>query len=84
MIYGIYAIKDAKTTFMPANVDYNDASAVRNFEHAVRQPDSLLRSHPADYSLWRVGQYDNEDGEITPEWPPVQVADASNVLKESV
>ena len=32
MTYGIYAIKDAKTTFMPANVDYNDASAIRNFD----------------------------------------------------
>lgn len=84
MTYGIYAIKDAKTTFMPANVDYNDASAIRNFEHAVRQSDSLLCSHPADFSLWRVGQFDNEHGEIIPEWPLVQLADASNVLKEDV
>lgn len=84
MTYGIYAIKDAKTTFMPANVDYNDASAIRNFEHAVRQQDSLLRSHSADYTLWRVGQFDNEYGEIIPEWPPVQLSDASAVLKEDV
>lgn len=84
MTYGIYAIKDAKTTFMPANVDYNDASAIRNFEHAVRQPDSLLCSHSADYTLWRVGQFDNEIGKIIPEWPLVQLADASNVLKEDV
>ena len=84
MTYGIYAIKDAKTTFMPANVDFNDASAIRNFEHAVRQPDSLLCSHSADYTLWRVGQFDNEHGEIIPEWPPVQLADASAVLKEDV
>lgn len=39
MITGIYAIKDAKSTFMPCTVDVNDATAVRNFEHAVRQPD---------------------------------------------
>lgn len=84
MIYGIYAIKDAKTTFMPVNVDINDASAIRNFEHAVRQPDSLLRSHPADYSFWRVGQFDSVNGEICPVWPPVQLADACNVLKEDV
>lgn len=84
MTFGIYAIKDAKTTFMPANVDYNDASAIRNFEHAVCQPDSLLRSHSADYTLWRVGQFDNEHGEIIPEWPPVQLSDASAVLKEDV
>nr|DAG80633.1 MAG TPA: DNA binding protein [Microviridae sp.] len=82
MIYGVYAIKDAKTTFMPANVDYNDASAIRNFEHAVRQPDSLLQSHPADYSLWKLGTFDNESGSIVPLWPIEQLADASSILKE--
>lgn len=82
MIYGIYAIKDAKTTFMPANVDYNDASAIRNFEHAVRQPDSLLQSHPADYSLWKIGIFDNETASIVSLWPIEQLADASSILKE--
>lgn len=82
MIYGIYAIKDAKTTFMPANVDYNDASAIRNFEHAVRQSDSLLASHPADYSLWKLGTFDNEIGTLVSLWPIEQLADASSILKE--
>lgn len=82
MNYGIYAIKDAKTTFMPANVDYNDASAIRNFEHAVRQPDSLLQSHPADYSLWKIGTFDNETGAIVSLWPIEQLIDASSILKE--
>lgn len=82
MTYGIYAIKDAKTTFMPANVDYNDASAIRNFEFAARQPDSLLQSHPADYSLWKLGTFDNESGVIVSLWPIEQLADASSILKE--
>lgn len=82
MTCGIYAIKDAKTTFMPANVDYNDASAIRNFEHAVRQPDSLLASHPADYSLWKLGTFDNETGTLASLWPIEQLADASSILKE--
>ena len=81
MIYGLYAIKDAKSTFMPCNPDMNDACAIRNFEHAVRQPDSLLRSHPNDYALYRVGTYDNEIGVLTPE-SPVQLCDAAQCLKE--
>lgn len=81
MIYGLYAIKDAKSTFMPCNADLNDACAIRNFEHAVRQPDSLLRSHPNDYALYRVGTYDNETGVIDAE-PPVQLCDAAQCLKE--
>ena len=82
MIYGIYAIRDAKTTFMPANVDINDGSAIRNFEHAVMQPDSLLRSHPADFSLWKLGFFRQDDGVVEPLDKPVQIADAASIVKE--
>lgn len=82
MIYGVYAIKDAKTSFMPCNVDYNDASAIRNFEHAVTAPDSLMRSHPADYTLYRLGSYNTETGIIVSKADPQQIADAASVLRK--
>lgn len=56
MITGLYAIKDAKSSFMPCTVDVNDATAIRNFEHAVRQKDSILASHPNDFALFKVGE----------------------------
>lgn len=80
MITGLYAIKDSKSTFMPCTVDVNDATAVRNFEHAVRQPDSLLASHPNDFALYIVGEYDNQTGEIFPVNPPRQLCDAAQCL----
>lgn len=80
MITGIYAIKDAKSTFMPCTVDVNDATAVRNFEHAVRQPDSILASHPNDFALFKVGEYDNESGVISPVFPPMLLCDAAQCL----
>jgi hypothetical protein len=82
MIYGVYSIKDAKTSFMPCNVDYNDASAIRNFEHAVMAPDSLMRSHPADYTLYRLGSYNTETGFIVSEADPQQIADAASVVRK--
>lgn len=82
MIYGIYAIKDAKTAFMPCTVDYNNDSAIRNFEHAVRTPDSLMASHPVDYALYRLGTYDTETGMITVDDLPVQIADAAAVVRK--
>lgn len=82
MIYGIYAIKDAKTAFMPCNVDYNNDSAVRNFEHAVRNPDSLMASHPGDYALYRLGSYDSDTGMITADDLPVQIADAASIVRK--
>lgn len=80
MITGIYAIKDAKSTFMPCTVDVNDATAVRNFEHAVRQPDSILASHPNDFALFKLGEYDNESGVISPLFPPKLLCDAAQCL----
>ena len=82
MIYGIYAIKDAKTAFMPCTVDYNNDSAIRNFEHAVRSPDSLMGSHPGDYALYRLAIYDTETGMITADDLPVQIADASSIVRK--
>lgn len=82
MIYGLYSIKDAKTSFMPVTLDVNNASAVRNFEHAVRQPDSLLRSHPNDYALYHVGDFDTDTGLVHSILIPEQLCDAAACLKE--
>nr|CAI9750412.1 DNA binding protein [Microvirus sp.] len=81
MKYPMYAICDAKTGYMPPTIDYNDASAVRNFEHAVKAPDSLMGSHPSDYSLRRVAEYDTDSGVITPEASPVVLVEAASFLR---
>lgn len=85
MKFGMYAIKDAKTGFMTPTVDQNDASALRNFEHAVNQPDSLLNSHPNDFALYLLGEFDTDAGISTPrdkeKYFPVLIADASEVLR---
>ena len=80
MKYGIYAIRDSKTGFLPLNVDLNDASAMRNFEHAAMQESSLFFSHRADYDLCRLGSYDTDTGEI--ELFPLTVVCSGSSLKE--
>lgn len=49
-------------------VDHNDASATRAFERS-------LESNPNknDYSLYRIGTYDDESGMVTPSMTPVKV-----------
>lgn len=66
MKYGIYCIRDAKTTFLTPTVDLNDQSAMRNFAHATMQSNNLFNSHPQDYSLFRIGTFDSESGIIEP------------------
>lgn len=80
MKYPIYSIRDAKVGFMTPTLDQNDAAAARNFEHAILNADSLMNSHPADYSLYRIGDFDTESGAITG-CMPVHVMDAVGVVK---
>lgn len=84
MIFGLYAIKDAKSSFMPCTVDTNNGTAKRNFEHAVRQPGSLFASHPNDFALYVVGSFDDVDGKIIPVLPPKQLCDAAQCLLKEV
>lgn len=81
MRYGIYAIRDAKTAFMQCTVDFNDAAAIRNFEHAVQQENSLMATHPGDYDLYKLGEYDNETGELFPATPVQSLVCASALRK---
>nr|DAU11981.1 MAG TPA: DNA binding protein [Microviridae sp.] len=81
MTYGLYSIKDAKTGFMTPTVDQNDLSALRNFEHAVNRSDSLLNSHPNDFTLCRLASFDTDSGVCDVLAVPFVVADASEVLR---
>ena len=67
MIYGMYSVKDIKTGYLPPTFDMNDLSAMRNFEHACMNEDSLFFTHPSDYQLYKVGSFDTETGSITDE-----------------
>lgn len=80
MKYPIYSIRDAKVGFMTPTVDANDASAARNFEHAVLNSASLMNSHPGDYALYKIGEFDSDSGAVTG-CMPEHVIDAVGVVK---
>ena len=79
MIFPLYSIRDVRTGFMQPTLDQNSASASRNFEHAVLQPSSLMNSHPKDYALYHVGDFNQETGEIIPCMPEL-IIDAYSIL----
>ena len=80
MRLGLYSIKDAKTGFMTPVLEQNDAAALRNFSHAVNQPDSLMHDCPNDFTLFKVADFDTVDG-IRDIPCPLLIADASEVLR---
>lgn len=64
MLYGVYVVRDIKSTFMTPTVDINDNVAVRNFAHAIQTSGTVISSHKEDFELYKVGIYDNETGFI--------------------
>lgn len=64
MIFGLYAVKDEAVSFGAVMTQNNDASAMRAFAHECENVDSYWHSHPSDYSLWKVGEYDSDTGQI--------------------
>uniref|UniRef100_A0AAU8AZM5 Nonstructural protein n=1 Tax=Dulem virus 171 TaxID=3145648 RepID=A0AAU8AZM5_9VIRU len=79
MKYPVFAIRDSKVGFLSPTIDENAFTATRNFEHAVMNPQSVMNSHPADYSLYEIGQFDTETGELIPSMAK-HIASASDVL----
>lgn len=73
----LFSIRDALTGFLPISVDHNEPSAIRNFEHACKNVQSLFYSSPADYTLCHVGSFDTDTGSITP-CDPRPVVNASS------
>lgn len=75
----VYAIRDVRSTFTGLTVDTNDATAVRNFAHAVMQVGSIMNSHPQDFSLYRLGEFDTDTGVLIPLSPIQLVMDGVSV-----
>lgn len=71
MIYGVYAIYDsAAHVFTAPTIDISDASAVRSFQQVIANSGSVMNFKPDDFSLYQVGTFDVETGELEPFTPP--------------
>lgn len=77
MVLGIYVMRDQRTSFMTPSFDMTDQAAIRNFEAAMQRVDSLLHSHPQDFSLYKIGEYDTLTAMISADTPQLLVDGAS-------
>lgn len=63
MIFGVYMMRDeAADLFLQLTQDMNDATAMRNFEQAMSNKNSVMNFRPGDFSLWKIGEFDNQSG----------------------
>lgn len=68
----LYCVRDEKIGFNQPFVCANDLDALRQFQDTINRPPqngikSTLALHPEDFSLYCLGGWEQETGEITPE-----------------
>lgn len=80
MIINIYSIKDNVAGFLQPTYSLYEPQALRDFSFALNQP-GLMNFKPEDYSLWHVGKFDTETGEITGVVPKL-IVHGSEVVKK--
>lgn len=69
MKYLVCSIRDiVHHEFNGLNLELSEASAIRNFQSALAsssmKSEGLLFSHPGDFELWIVGEFDSESGSL--------------------
>lgn len=73
MMLSIFAVFDSKAAvFGTPFFDQQEASAIRNFSDAVNDssnPNNMWHKHPEDFSLFHLGEFDNNSGELVPNIP---------------
>lgn len=62
----LYSVHDSKAeTFMPPFSVPSKGLAIRAFEDCINSDDHHFGKHPADYTLFEVGSFDTDSGELT-------------------
>lgn len=71
MKVGVYSIRDMKAgSFMAPFFLHNDEVAKRAAREAVRDPQSNFSKYPEDFTLFRIGIFDDSTGLVEPEVAP--------------
>jgi hypothetical protein len=58
-----------------------DGSAVRSFAGLANDAQTTVGQHPSDFSLFCVGEYDDQNGSFVPAYPLRHVIDATALVR---
>lgn len=65
MIHNIFTIYDEKAAaYLPPFFLPTDGMAIRTFSSCINSPDHQFGAHPQDYTLFKLGQYDDNTAEL--------------------
>ena len=81
MIFKIFAIHDSKAqAHFPPFYLPTKAMAVRAFADMANDPTNNVGKHPEDYTLFHIGEYDDNTGVIEPLSPTTAINKAVNLV----
>lgn len=81
----LFSVYDAKTeAYGPVLTHTSDGDAIRSYEMACNNKDSLLGVYPNDFTLMRIGTFDENSGVIELEVRPVPVYTHSKPVEGNV
>lgn len=67
MKLNVYSIHDAAAgSFLRPMFMHADGQATRAFMDEVNKKDSLMYAHPDQFTLFRIGEFDDNSGAMTP------------------
>lgn len=82
MLLKAYSIYDRKALqYHPPFFASTDGSATRSFGDLVNDTRTTIGSHPNDFVLYLVGEYDDQKGALTPCVPLHHIVDATALVK---
>jgi len=81
MMYAVYDHK-AKAYGQP-KLDYNTATCLRWFSDLVNKDGHPWQAHPEDYTLFQLGEYDDQSGMILPLTTPTPIGKAVEYVKHT-
>lgn len=79
----LYSVKDHKFIFGEPFLSPDDATAKRYFGMIVnnsQQGRNIMNYAPADFDLFRVGEFDSEAGRVEPCWPIEFVVNGASLV----
>ena len=80
MLQFVYSVYDAKAeAFLQPFFSHSDGLAIRSFSDAVEREDSSFSKHKEDFSLFKLGEFDDSRGVLHSLDSPERLIEASNI-----
>lgn len=81
MIHQIFTFHDSKAqAYLPPFFLHQDGMALRTFSDLVAEKEHPFARHPEDYTLFKIGEFDDSTGKITV-ITPISLANGVELLK---